>query len=173
MFGDEFRFCPFCRTPLTERLMEGRARRVCPACGWVRYLNPLPCAAALVINSSREILLVRRGVEPGKGLWGLPSGFIELEESPKQACLRELEEETGLKGSSTGLIGVYSQESSLYKFVIIVGYRVRASGTPKAGSDSLDAVYFPLDGLPEIAFSSHRAIIRDGTARRPDEGVNV
>ena len=170
MIEDEYRFCPLCRSALSLRSMEGRRRRLCPACGWIHYLNPLPCAAALVSNREGEILLVKRGVEPGKGLWGLPSGFIELEESPAQACLRELEEEAALTGSIRELIGVYSQESAVYKYVVIIGYRVSAAGAPRAGSDSLEAAYFSLDRLPEIAFHSHRAIIRDGEAGNTGKG---
>jgi len=83
---------------LKIREEEGRKRLVCPACGWVNYENPIPSSAALVRNEKGEILLVKRGVEPGRGKWALPSGFIEIEETPEEACLRELKEETGLEG---------------------------------------------------------------------------
>lgn len=134
----------------------------CPSCGWIRYENPLPCAAALVKSAAGDILLVKRGVEPGYGLWALPSGFIEIDESPETACLRELEEETGLEGKITRLLGVYSQESSVYKRVIIIGFEVEAPGKIRAGSDSLAAEFFSPRRLPEVAFSTHRKMIADG-----------
>jgi 8-oxo-dGTP diphosphatase len=172
MAKDNFCFCPLCRSPLTEQKLEDRRRSVCPACGWIHYLNPAPCAAALVFSREGGILLVRRGVEPGLGLWGLPSGFIEIEETPEQACLRELEEETGLRGEIAGLLGVYAQESSVYVNVLIVGYHVLASGEPRPGSDSLEAVYFDRGSLPEVAFPSHRDMIRDGfSLRNAGEGA--
>jgi 8-oxo-dGTP diphosphatase len=115
-----------------------------------------------VRDAAGGVLLVKRGVEPAKGLWGLPSGFIELDETPEQACLRELWEETGLNGEIERLIGVYTQESARYKHVIIVGYELRAGGRVRAGSDSVDARFFAPECLPRLAFESHMRIIRDG-----------
>jgi len=156
------KYCPLCSNKMLDKTIEGRKRQICSACGWIYYENPLPCSAAFVQNERGDILLVQRGVEPGKGKWGLPSGFIEIDENPQQGCLRELKEETGLDGNISELIGVYSQESSLYKRVIIIGYRMEVWGILQPGSDSMDAGYFPPDSLPEIAFRSHREIIKDG-----------
>ena len=157
-----FRYCPLCGSHLSSCEEEGRERLFCPACQWIHYENPLPSAAALVRNEKGEILLVKRGVEPGLEKWALPSGFIEIEETPEEACLRELKEETGLEGEIIRLVGVYSQKSQVYKKVLIVGFEVKAHGHLSPGSDSLDAKYTPLEDIPEIAFSSHREIIRDG-----------
>jgi len=156
------RYCINCGSKLRVRKEEGRERFFCPTCGWVNYENPLPCAAAFVRNKKGEILLVKRGVVPEKGKWALPSGFVEIDETTEQACLRELEEETGMKGKLLKLIGVYSQKSLMYKNVIIVGYHVEASGRPSAGSDSQSVDFFSSKELPEIAFSSHVKIIEDG-----------
>jgi 8-oxo-dGTP diphosphatase len=128
----------------------------------VNYENPLPSSAAFVRNDRGEILLVKRGVEPGKGEWALPSGFIEVDETPAKACIRELKEETGLDGRIQRLLGVYSQKSSMYKNVIIVAYLVQADGILRPGSDSVSAEYFTPDRLPDIAFPSHIEILRDG-----------
>jgi len=157
-----FKYCPRCGTRLKLREEEGRRRPFCPACHWVNYENPLPSSAALVRHKKGEVLLVKRGVEPGRGKWALPSGFIEIDETPEQACLRELKEETGLEGRILRLIGIYSQRSKLYKNVLIVGYEVEAHGQPIPGSDSLKAQFFPADQLPRIPFSSHQQIIRNG-----------
>lgn len=162
MFNEHFALCPICGNGLESRFIEGKRRLACPSCGWIRYENPLPCAAALVRNPAGDILLVKRGVEPGYGSWALPSGFIEIEETPEMACLRELEEETGLEGDILRLIGVYSQESSVYKNVVIIGYEVAAHGEIRAGSDSLAAEFFSPQNLPEIAFSTHRQMVADG-----------
>lgn len=161
-----FRYCPKCGTELRLKKIEDRKRHVCPACGWVNYENPLPSVAALVRNRKREVLLVKRGVEPGKGKWALPSGFIEIDETPEKACLRELEEETGLKGEIVRLIGVYTQRSLVYNCVLIIGYEVKASGDLSPGSDSQRTEFFPSDSLPNIPFSSHEKIIRDGLKER-------
>ncbi len=153
--------------------IEDEKRLACPECYWVNYENPSPSSAALVRNEKGEILLVKRGKEPGKGKWALPSGFIEIDETPKKACLRELKEETGLKGEVVRLVGVYSQKSLLYRNVLIIGYEVKASGSLSPGSDSLEAEFFPLDNLPDIPFSSHRKMIEDGTKKKKMKGYLV
>jgi 8-oxo-dGTP diphosphatase len=147
---------------LGHKPIEGKKRLFCSACGWVNYENPLPSSAAFVRNDSKEILLVKRGVEPGKGEWALPSGFVEVDETPARACVRELKEETGLDGRIQRLLGVYSQKSTMYKNVIIIAYLVEADGPLMPGSDSVRAEYFSHDKLPSIAFPSHREIIKDG-----------
>jgi 8-oxo-dGTP diphosphatase len=157
-----FKYCPKCGAKLKLRRIEKEKRLACPECHWVYYENPLPSSAALVRNKKGEVLLVKRGKEPGKGKWALPSGFIEIDETPEKACLRELKEETGLKGEIVRLVGVYSQRSLLYKHVLIIGYEVEARGDLSPGSDSVRAEFFSLDKLPDIPFSSHIKIIKDG-----------
>ena len=162
-------YCPRCGIELGHKSIEGKKRLFCSECGWVNYENPLPSSAAFVRNDSREILLVKRGVEPGMGEWALPSGFIEIDETPARACVRELKEETGLEGRIQRLLGVYSQKSTIYKNVIIIAYLVEANGSLKPGSDSVSAEYFSTDKLPPIAFPSHREIIKDGIRTQNDE----
>jgi ADP-ribose pyrophosphatase YjhB (NUDIX family) len=104
-------------------------------------------------------------MEPARGEWCLPGGFVELDETPEQGVLRELHEETGLKGKVDHLIGVVPEESPLYGPLIIIGYQVSAyGGRLKAGDDAAEASYFPLRSHPPLAFDSHQAII-DAIAR--------
>ena len=166
MTNRKFKYCVFCGAELNLQRIEDRQRLVCPGCGRIHYENPLPCAAAFVSNSRGGILLVKRGIEPARGRWALPSGFIEIDETPQTACLRELKEETGLSGKILRLLGVYSQESVMYKNVLIIGYEVEPAGTPSPGSDSIDVRYFLPSELPEIAFPSHREMIEDGMRGR-------
>jgi len=156
------KYCPKCGSKLKLSRIEEEKRLACPECHWVNYENPLPSSAALVRNKKGEVLMVKRGKEPAKGKWALPSGFIEIDETPEKACLRELREETGLKGKIVRLVGVYSQKSLLYRHVLIIGYEVEAGGNLSPGSDSLEAEFFPLDNLPDIPFSSHKKMIEDG-----------
>lgn len=157
-----YKRCLNCGAELGPIRIEGKERLACPSCGWVNYENPLPCAAAFVRNEKGEVLLVKRGVEPGIGKWALPSGFMEIDETAEATCLRELSEETGLSGEIVRLVGVYSQISIRYKNVLIIAYEVKGKGTLAAGSDSLGAEFFSVDNLPEIAFPSHAKIIEDG-----------
>jgi ADP-ribose pyrophosphatase YjhB (NUDIX family) len=113
------------------------------------------------VDNRNRVLLVKRSVEPQKGFWCLPGGFMELGESPEKAALRELKEETGLLGRIEILLGVSSNPSALYHTVLMVGYLIKEyTGTLNAGDDADDAVYFDYGELPEIAFESHARFIR-------------
>jgi 8-oxo-dGTP diphosphatase len=159
------KYCPACGSNLSEKKIHGVVRITCPKCGWINYVNPLPSAVAFVMNDDHEILLVRRGIEPGKGKWALPSGFIEADEIPEETVLRELKEETGIRGRPRELIGVYNERTSYYGNVLLIAYRiVQKGGTLHPGTDATDARFFSLQKLPRIPFKGHRAIIRDGIA---------
>ena len=115
----------------------------------------------MVVDAAERILLVKRAAPPREGLWCLPGGFMELGETPEQTALRELQEESGLAGQIEALLGITSQESPMYGSVLITGFLVRGyTGTLTAGDDASAADFFPMDGLPEIAFGSHRRFVR-------------
>ncbi len=153
-------FCPYCGSRL-KRIKRGeRERAYCPRCQIVHYHNPLPATAALLKGPEGEILLVRRAKEPARGKWSLPGGFIEAEETPEEGVLRELEEETGIRGKVVKLLGVVTERSPFYGPLIILGYHVTAErGTLRAGDDAEEVRYFPVQEMPEVAFASHRKLI--------------
>lgn len=156
-----FKFCPICSTEVEWKNIDGVKRLQCPDCEWIKYLNPLPAAAGVVINEKKKILLVKRAVEPEVGKWSLPAGFIELYETPEEAVLRELEEETGIKGKIESLIGVYAQSSKKYGGVLTVGYLVRRlSGELKHGDDVSDVKFDEIKDLSTIPFESHRKMLK-------------
>lgn len=162
---DGKKFCSYCGTQLTEMVFEERRRGYCQRCDSICYENPIPAVAAVVINHHNQLLLVKRAVEPAKGKWCLPGGFIEVDESIEGAVLRELEEETGITGEVGRLIDFFSQQSPHYGAILLFGYLVTATGgTLKAGYDAEDVGYFDRDALPPIAFLSHQKLI-DKTAR--------
>jgi len=159
---------------LVKRKKEDVLRAVCPECDWTDYANPLPSVAALVQNPAGEILLIKRGVAPGKGSWALPTGFIEQHEHPEAAVLRELHEETGINGAVQRLIGVYSEKTALYGNVLLLGYEVSMmSGKPRPGSDTIQARFFPIKRMPRIFFKSHRAVIHDHLNTRTAAYIEV
>ncbi len=154
-------FCHYCGTRLTKKICEGSLRLFCEHCDEPIYENPIPATCLVVVDNRNRVLLVKRSVEPKKGFWCLPGGFMELSESPEKAALRELKEETGLSGRIEMLLGVSSNPSAMYNTVLMVGYLVRHyTGTLIAGDDANDAIYFRYAGLPEIAFESHARFIR-------------
>lgn len=135
-------------------------RLFCSRCGLPLYENPVPATCVVVLDDGKGLLLVKRSVEPKKGWWCLPGGFLELGESPEEGALRELMEETGVSGEIDRLIGVSTNTNSQYHTVLMIGYLVRCfSGTPFAGDDASQVAFFPTDSHPDIAFRSHRDFV--------------
>jgi ADP-ribose pyrophosphatase YjhB (NUDIX family) len=135
-------------------------RLYCQTCDTINYENPLPATAAVVLDHNEHLLLVKRGMEPGKGEWCLPGGFVEIDESPSEGVLRELHEETGLRGEVEQLIAAVYEDSPFYGPLIIIGYGVTPQGGMlQAGDDATEVRYFPLTDLPRVAFESHQTII--------------
>jgi 8-oxo-dGTP diphosphatase len=155
------KYCSQCGCNIEVREVDGRTREVCSNCGMVFYRNPLPVAAAIVLNRNREVLLVKRKNEPRKGMWCLPTGFAELDESIDQACLRELSEETGVKGNVARLIAVRSTTIEPYGDLLVVTFEAeKTGGVEMAGDDADEVAYFPMDNLPQIAFEPNEHAIR-------------
>ena len=84
------KFCPSCGTETVARAIEGRERASCPGCGRVHYENAKPCAGAIVVDAAGRVLLGKRSIEPFKGLWDIPGGFLEAEEHPEEGARREV-----------------------------------------------------------------------------------
>lgn len=154
------KYCSYCGGSLTAQEIEGKTRDFCPHCKTVFYENPLPVASAIVINDTREVLLVKRAKDPYKDMWCLPIGFAESGEKIEHAALRELKEEAGIDGEIVRLIDVDTVDNYFYGSLAIVTYEIRKTGglvTP--GDDASEAAYFPLTGLPPLAWSSNEKAI--------------
>jgi len=155
-------FCPYCGYKLIRKILEGRERLYCSRCGKIYYENPTPVVAVIARDNEGKILLIKRNIEPRRGEWALPSGFMELEESPIEAALRELAEETGLKGRSKKLIGVYPNNSEIHGYLVTIIYEVEiVGGKLCAGDDAEEAEFFAVNQLPPLAFQSHREALRE------------
>ncbi len=155
-------YCCYCGRGLSSKMWEGRVRLFCGHCNLPIYENPIPAACVMVIDKSERILLVKRSVNPKKGMWCLPGGYMELGETPKQTALRELKEETGLDGAVARLFGADSNSSSIYHTVALICYLVKKyKGIPEPGDDACDAQFFHFHKLPEIAFKSHLRFIKN------------
>jgi ADP-ribose pyrophosphatase YjhB (NUDIX family) len=87
-------FCPNCAAPVERRIPDGDhfPRHVCTACGTIHYRNP-KIVAGCVPQHDGQILLCRRAIEPRRGYWTIPAGFMELGETVQQAAARECHEE--------------------------------------------------------------------------------
>ena len=133
-------YCPFCAAPVTTQRVEDRDRRYCPDCDRVLYRNPNPCAGVLVVEGS-GVLLIQRTEPPGVGTWSVPAGYLEWDEPPQAAAVRELAEETGLETASEDicLLDTMFVEHPDSRYVLVMIYAVpreKTSGTLTAGSDA-------------------------------------
>ena len=118
----------------------------CDECnGW---LNPA-LAVDAAVQRGEDVLLIQRKYPPMVGYWGLPGGFVERDEAPLDAVLRELREDTGLIGSNPELLMVMGDpQRDPRKHIVSIVYSVSvAEGEPTAGDDAADARFWPLSAI--------------------------
>ncbi len=153
----EARFCPRCGRPAD---IDFPRRISCPHCGYAAYYNPKPVAAAIPMDEDGRLILLRRGFDPGQGLWTFPGGFVDLGESVPQAAVRETDEELGLAIELQSLVGVYSGAEDR---VVLIVYRARALGRPRTSPEAVEVQAFGPAEIPwdELAFRSTRQALRD------------
>jgi len=159
----EPRFCSACGAPTIDREIDRYVRHVCTGCGKIVYRNPAP-AAGCVVEHDGAILLARRKFEPWRGLWYLPSGFVEYGDGVEDTARREVREETGLVVELGELFGVYSYFDDPRQHGIIILYRaVVVGGALEAGDDAAEVAFFAPEALPpaeQIGFATHRRAVR-------------
>jgi 8-oxo-dGTP diphosphatase len=149
-------FCLYCGQGITKKHEDGVLRDFCPACNSFFYVNPLPVVSS-ILDSAREILLVKRDRPPSRGAWCLPSGFAEAGESIEAAALRELEEETGIQGKIVRLLDVDSYNSRFYGDLLFLTFVVeQTGGILAAGDDSAKAQFWPIEKIPRLAFRPNK-----------------
>ncbi len=159
-----FRFCPFCGTPLEVRWIFQRERPTCVSCGFVHFHDPKVAVIGMVTWRDR-LLLVRRGVEPMKGQWSLPGGFMDAGEMPDAALSRELREEVGLQVEVKRLVGIFPMTGAgVTNQGIVLAYAVQADADEQpllvSDDDVVDAGWFTADELPEeLAFESTQSLV--------------
>lgn len=163
--------CIYCGEIIIKKYEDNVQRDFCPACNSYFYENPLPVVSS-ILESSREILLVKRDRAPSKGLWCLPTGFAEAGESIEQAALRELEEETGIRGKIIKLLDVDSYKSRFYGDLLFLTFVVQQTGGKLcAGDDCSQARFWPVNKLPPLAFRSNKLALESYIKSRRDYWV--
>jgi ADP-ribose pyrophosphatase YjhB (NUDIX family) len=153
------KFCPYCGHSLGSIVVEGKQRNYCGDCKRVIYDNPVPVVAGVIVKD-KSVLLVKRGIEPRKGFWSLPSGFIDTMEEAETAMIREMKEETNLDIIKAQYITSIAQKGMRYNSVLIIGFYItKYKGKLKPGDDAVEAKFFKMDSLPEFAFSKHKKLV--------------
>lgn len=169
--ADSLNFCSRCGSPLVFGAIPGedRDRLACTACGHVVYVNPRLVVTVFPITDAGEIILIRRGIEPGKGAWAQPGGFLEVDETVHEAAVRETHEETGLLIEPGEIIGLYTR---LEASVVTIAFEATiVGGTAAPTPEASEIVAFAPEDIPwsGIAFRTTMFALRDWLAkRRPD-----
>lgn len=162
------RYCQLCGSSLVERLIaaEGRRRYQCETCGFIHYLNPRVIAAVIIEHSGR-VLLEQRAIDPGRGGWTFPGGFLELGETAAVGAVREAKEEVGLEVTAGSLLGVYTRPDVGVVMVVYLGTSANDAAYV-ADAESLAVRWYGIDEIPwgELAFETTTQALRDWIAVR-------
>lgn len=116
-------------------------------------------AAAVFVEDGERVLLIKRGVDPERGKWALPAGYVDASEDPRQTAVREAREETGLDVRVTRLVDVFYSDYRPGASIIIVYAAEITGGELQPLDDAEAAEWFTPDSLPDIAFESTRQIV--------------
>lgn len=154
-------FCPACGAPCQQSIPEGDdyPRAVCTACERVHYQNPKMVVGTVPVFEGR-VLLCRRAIEPRRGYWTLPAGFLETGETTRAGAQREAREEAGVELEVGQLLAVY--ELIHVEQVMLVYRATLPSADLAPGVESLEARLFEMDEIPwdELAFPTVKWALR-------------
>jgi mutator protein MutT len=156
--------CPRCGAEIEP--LDGGARVECGNCGFKHYASSKPTASGLVIDDQGRILLARRAIEPDHGKWDLPGGFLREGEEPREALVRELEEETSMRVEPVAFFDVvvdrYGEDDDA-QYTLNLYWTCRVlEGEPTPDDDVAELRWFAADELPppeELAFRNNVQVL--------------
>jgi ADP-ribose pyrophosphatase YjhB (NUDIX family) len=160
---DDYTYCGRCGGELRFGPVpdEERHRLQCDSCGFVAYVNPRMVVTTLPITDDGRVVLLRRGIEPGYGLWAQPGGFLEVDETALQGAVRETVEETGLIVEPTRIVGIYSRPQAA---VVVATWEARILGGERTtGLEAIEIEDFGPAEIPwpQVAFNTSTWALRD------------
>lgn len=125
------------------------------------YLNPRLAAGVIPVLDGKAAL-VRRAMDPSRGLWVFPGGYVDMGEDVAEAARREVWEETGLHVRLERLLGVYSRTGDEVVLIVYVGQVI--GGDLTAGDEEIEAAWFAAEALPaaeQLGFWSTAQAVQD------------
>jgi len=144
---------------MIDRWAHGKMRRVCPVCGFVHFDDPKVAVVAFIERDNR-VLLVRRAMNPERGKWALPAGYVDYGENPREAVIREVREETGLEIEITRLVSVEGGPGTFGASIVIIYAASVVNGSARPQDDAEAVLWLSAsDSLPELAFESTRTML--------------
>jgi ADP-ribose pyrophosphatase YjhB (NUDIX family) len=161
--GDDWRWCPRCRTPLARAVRGGHPRPTCEGCGLLFFANPGVGAATVVRDAAGRVLLVRRGRGYwGAGLWCIPCGFVEWGEDIRAAARREAAEEAGVEVVVGEVLQAASNFHEPERPTIGVWFAATLADPaeqPVAGDDADAVGWFDPAAPPPLAFPTDATLL--------------
>lgn len=138
-----------------------------------RYPHPAVTTDCVIFGFDGErlqVLLIERGIEPFKGRWAFPGGFIKMDETAEEGALRELKEETGMENAFIQQFHTFTNplRDPRERVITIAFYALVRIQEVKGGDDAASARWFPLDEIPALAFD-HDHMLRMATQRLRQE----
>jgi 8-oxo-dGTP diphosphatase len=143
---------------MTTATVDGTPRRVCTGCRQIHYVD-LKVAVGVAVFRDDELLLVRRVMEPGRGRWALPGGYVDIGEDPRLAAAREAAEEAGVTVEVGRVLDVFANPPDDGGALFVLYAARWVSGDARPGDDADDAAFFRRTALPPLAFASTSAAV--------------
>lgn len=149
-------FCSNCGSPELQHTIppgDNRPRQVCRKCATIHYFNPKIIAGCLPLWEDK-VLLCRRAIEPRKGLWNIPAGYLEVGETVEQGAMREVWEEAAARVELLGVHTVFTFVKFHHVYIQFLGNLI--DGKYSVGEESLETRLFTEEQIPwnDIAFES-------------------
>ena len=153
-------FCSTCGSPLQHREVEHRQREICPNCGQIHY-DQLKVGVGALIERDGGLLLIRRTREPFRQQWNVPAGYVEIDEDPAHAVVREVYEETGLQVEIGRLVNVYFFDDDPRGNGILIAYQCHiVGGELTESAEGTSPTFSARDQVPkELAGGGHREAV--------------
>ncbi len=151
-------YCAQCGGALLQKLHSGRIRPYCQACQQPTFFDPKVAVIIFALRAGK-VLLIQRAIDPGAGKWALPAGFVDYDEAPEDAAIREVREETGLQVVIRELLAVFPKRDEGLADIAIAYRGEIIAGEAKAGDDAAAVGFFAADQLPPLAFFPSNALV--------------
>ncbi len=168
----EANYCLSCGDRLESRNMGGEDRKACPSCSYVFWGNYSIGVGALIIKDDK-ILLIRRSLEPGKGLWTNPGGYIEQHEKIEKSIIREVFEETGVTAKVRGIVAAGDLPRHVHN-VYLVFLMDYVEGEPQPDQVEVDqAGFYSLEEMESMNVAEVTRRLADIAFSQPSHGLQA